>query len=759
MTEWKSPAAIAPLGAWPSSPRRGRWAQDFRAVRGDQPANLASPFYWSAYLDGELVASGYTAPELRNYDRRGGHRLTVDVDTTRWPDGVHELLVYGYPVEPEPDPARRWHAAHKARVTFANGPIPMALLPSVEQCVVHDDAPVRIGARVLHCDGSLAPAGPVALSTARPDRVHVVGDTLALRSEGWATVTVAADGLRADIRVARYPAGHASLPHLGRDWSVKRAWEPRASRFVVAPFYQSIDDAMRDPALAARLRAAGLSTFWSPVGDNIGTRTLAEYQQSFWARTNGYWDFLAAQDAEVHLVFDGIARTRGEARASLDNPDAAAAYQWAIEQWTSHARGFGIRVIDEVAALYGDTPTPTDRRWDHLVAPTAVTGHDGTTVRLGARDLSRLPAITPPAAGDGSPDRRPRFLVRTGAHAGKACRVARGDTGGRLTLATDAASLAGGFDPRSMRLARGDRVLVLGWSADPATPLPDDALRRVRAMLTGGPAKPPVSFPPPAHAPGYAFGRWLGFGTYAEIYNHVAPGNDRTPLPTGYTLPQGRAGFEHDWFAAQDHVPPSLPVVGLVTGAGAYYTKRSNRRVADFDPKVDEAHLGTGRALYTSVRAALALVGGACGISVYFFDNSEVRRQRTRETHPRSVLGEPLQTGFHPDAPGVGGETFRALAAFVGLLDTLGERVFRPMGMAPALGPGLRASRRGTGRGSVLLVVNTRELPVTSVSLPLDASAVRWRLVGPSLTQEAVRAGAPRLTLAPGELTALVMDA
>lgn len=748
MPDWRFKSKLRPLAAFPPVVS-GVWKPAFHAERGDFPANPKSPFAFWLYVDGEQVAFIYTDPAERNYDGRGGHRVAPLVDTTRFPDGQRLVTAYGYPTEPEPGGAERWHARWEALVTFRNGATSMALLPSAQQCVVHDDAPVTISALCLHCDGTTHPAGSLALETARPDRIAIDGATLRVLAPGWATVTVRdlATGLAADIRVGRWPASLRALPHLGRDWSVKRAVDAE-SRWVVAPFYQSIRDAMRDPRLADALANAGLLTFWDHVGPNVGTRTLAQYKAEWERRTEGHWPFLDRLGADVHLVFDEIGRTRAEARASLDNPVAAEAYAWAIMQWRARARGYGIRVIDEVASGYTGDPLPTDRRWDHYAPPLPVTvANDPLRVRAGRRDWSLLPVH--PAPANGAADLRPRLYVRTGAHAGKWCRIARGERDGWLVLATDPPGIAGGFDPRAMRLANGDTVVVAGWWADPLIPLPDDALARLARMLRLGGA--PFGFPAGAHAPGWALANWARLGDIADVYSHLAPGDDIAPSPDGPTLPQGRHGRDFSWEPAQDHVDPRLPMMALVSGTGPFYTKRTSRRTPDYDPSVDILHVG-GRARYTVMHLALALVCGACGASIYFFDDAERRRQREAETFPRSQLPEPAQTGFHPFAKGRGGETFRAVAAFRRLVDTLGHRVFAPLGIAPALGPGLRASRRG----DLLLVVNTRERPVTTVPLALREPATRWRLVGERLTSEAPGAGGVRLTLEAGELSAVV---
>ena len=747
--EWRYPSRIRPAARWPKV-IRGTWAATFHLERGDFPKHPTGAFLFALFIDGEQVAYRWTTAAERNIDGRGAQRVTIEVDSTRWSDGPHQVVAYGYPADPEPAAPVRWHARHESRVTFRNGAVPMLLLPDAQQLVVRDASPVTVAACVLCCDGSTRPACELALATTLPERVAIDGATLRLLTDGWATVNVrdVETGVTADIRVGRYPATLAALPHLGRDWSVKHAVDD-ASRWVIAPFYQSIRDAMGDPNLARALAEAGLLTFWDSAGWNIGTRTLAQYQADFETRTKGYWEFLAATNADVYLVFDEIGRTRPEARASLDNPDAAAAYAWSIAQWRTRTRGYGIRVIDEVVYPYRVDPLPSDHRWDHFGPPAVVITHLDAQLYTSDRDWSALPVQEAPAH-PGLSDMRPRLYVRTGAYAGKYCRIARGGRGGALTLATDELSRRDGFDARSMRLAPGDLVVVAGWWADGSIPLPDDTFARFSAMLRAGGV--PFGYPVGAHAGGAAVGRWSRVGTVADVYSHLVPGFDVSPSPAGPTLPQGRLGRDLDWDPAQETVDPRLPMMAFVSGAGPQYTKRSNRRVADFDPAVDLAQTGTGRARYTGMHLALALIGGACGASVYFFDDVERRRERTMETFPRSVLPEGAQTGFHPFAKGTAGEIFRAIAAFRRLVDTLGPRVFAPLGVAPALGPGLRASRRG----DLLLVANTREVPVTTVPVALTQPVTRWRLAGESLRSERLGPGGVRLTLEPGELTALV---
>ena len=750
MPDWKYKSKIRPLTPFPKVVR-GTWAASFHVERGDFPANPTAAFAFGLFIDGEQVQYRWTAPEDRNYDGKGGSRLTIAVDTTRFPDGPRLVTAWGHPAEPDPGGTERWNARYEALVTFANGAVAMELLPSAQQCVVHDDAPVTIAADCLHCDGTAHSAGFLTLTTTRPDRVAIDGTTLRVLTPGWATVTVhdRATGLTADIRVGRYPPGARALPHLGRDWKVKHAVDAE-SRWVIAPFYQSIRDAMRDPALAAALRDAGLLTFWHHVGPNAGTRTLAQYKADWEQRTDGYWDFLQRVGGDVYLVFDEIGRTRPEARASLDSPIAAEAYAWALEQWRTRTRGFGVRVIDEVGWGFGGEARPTDRRWDHFGPPAAVTEARDVYVRIAGRDFSSVPAVPAPGHANPLADTRPRLWIRSGQHAGKWCRIAWGDASGQLTLAVDAASVAGGFDARTMRLAPGDVVVVGGWQSYPDVGLPDDTVTRLSAMIRAGGV--PFGYPVGPYASGAELASWARVGDIADVYSHLLAGDDFPPSPEGPTLAQGRRGRDATWHRGQDAIEPRLPFMALVSGAGPFYHKRSNRRVADYDPRVDGLAGGTGRARYTGMHLALALVDGACGASVYFFDDVERRRQRELETYPRTVLPEAAQTGFHPFAKGIGGEIFRTVAAFRKLVDTLGARVFAPLGIAPALGPGLRASRRG----DLLLIVSTRERPVTTLPLALRQPVTRWRLVGERLASEQLAPGGVRLVLEPGELTALV---
>src|SRR5207237_6064895 len=124
-------------------------------------------------------------------------------------------------------------------VTFANGAVPMAVLPDSQQCVVREGETCSVAAHLLLCDGTMRPAGELALSTNVPARVAIDGHTVRVLTPGWATVTVkdVATGLAADMRVGRYPATLGSLPPLGRHWSGQHAVDAD-SRAVVAPSCQ-----------------------------------------------------------------------------------------------------------------------------------------------------------------------------------------------------------------------------------------------------------------------------------------------------------------------------------------------------------------------------------------------------------------------------------------------------------------------------------------------------------------------------------------
>lgn len=740
MNELGYPSRIVPAADVPRTVR-GRWRPTFFGLRG-APDTAESSFVWYCYVDGEKVQGPNWAP-ARDLHRDGKRwsEWTFDIDTARFPDDAHEVLVYGYPDGPQPDAHETWHTHWTGMVRFANGPVPMALLPSVEQAVVADDRAVVVTARVLRCDGTVVPADePVVLSTDAGDRVAIDGASFRLRGEGWATIVAACEGLTAAIRAGRYPADAEAIPHLGRDWTVRRRWDARASRFVIAPFYQRVDDAMADPKLATALREAGLSTFHADIGGIPEHADAAAFMRALRERTRGWREFVRAQGAEVHLVGDGVARRRVEARASLDRPEARAAYADAVAYWKQFA-GFGISVVDEAAMAYRETPTPRDRRWDHLVPPVRVSGMRGPLrIRAGDADYSRLPVVPPPKDADEGSDHRPRVYVRTGTGPWRMARLVRGGPRGELTVATP------------LDAQPGDTLVVGGWWADADTPLPDDALVRINAMLEGIPR----SWPPPGAAPGPAYGAWFALGDFADVYFNLVPGNDATVHPRGgATLPQLRDGLLRSVHRAQDHTSPALPMFTSVGATGPAYAKRTSERVADFRPGVDKLVAGGARPVATALNCALALVEGACGVRPYFFDAREQREQRRRETFPRTVLGEMLQTGFHPFAAGSAREVFRAIANFRRLLDALGAEVFAPLGMAPALGPGLRASRRGR----VLLVANTREVVLRTVPFAIPRGT-RWRYTWESVTREPLAASAEgRMSLAPGELSALVADA
>src|SRR4051812_10592113 len=123
MPDWHFKSKIRPATRLPERVS-GTWTASFHCERGDFPANPTAPFVFALFIDGEQVALKWSGPGERNYDRKGGQLLKVDVDTRRFPDGPRLVTAFGYPTEPDPGGTERWNARWEGLVTFSNGAEP-----------------------------------------------------------------------------------------------------------------------------------------------------------------------------------------------------------------------------------------------------------------------------------------------------------------------------------------------------------------------------------------------------------------------------------------------------------------------------------------------------------------------------------------------------------------------------------------------------------------------------------------------------------
>lgn len=734
-----------------SGPLSGIVSIDIRASRGD---GSAGALIWWAGVDGEQFLGLY-----EGVGANGTVVKTLTFDSRRYTNGKHRLTIA---VVPDPPPAAEsWPAALDVEVEFQNGNAAMQLKAPYYQLVV-TGAVVRSVLPVVElCDGTTAAAaGPVTVTSTNLAVATVAGTDVTFVGEGWTQleITDQATGLSTIVRAARYPAGYTALPHIRRDWAVGTAYDAAQSRTFVAPFHMGVVDARNDELFRKLLKEGHITTFSEGVSPGIGEATLAQFQSDFDLTHAAVWPFLTANpEFDCYLVWDGIARTRYDAYWSRNNPDAAAAYQWVLEQWKTKSPGFGITMIDEVVGPFQFTPTPTDGRWDHFtatagVAITDVT--DNTHIRVDTEDFSTLPF---PAQQPGAPLMKPRVFVKSGPYAGKQCRVTSGDAAGNLVLELHDET-GGRLDLATEALTVGTLILVSGWWSNSEIALPDDTITNINAKLRAGAFDIPFGYAPAAHVPGWSKALWFAVGDLADIYATLSPANGFSPYPVGAPGPQAAEGHDYDWYDAVDEMTSIQPLVGLTGATGYYYTKTTNDPKEYYDPATDVLHAAGQDARYSGFRTALVMVEGGCGTRTYLFDTYEQRQGRIRETYPRTQYGEPLQTGFHPYVKNSGSDKFWAIAAVKRTIDQLNAKWLMPLGEAPTITHGIRTSYRNGAEGRLLLALNTLEAERTSAVAfgarwYAGGKATRWRQQGMMTWTEHVPADNPVLTFLPCELS------
>jgi hypothetical protein len=218
-----------------------------------------------------------------------------------------------------------------------------------------------------------------------PDgRVRAVG-------AGRTSVVVTAGGGEATVHVV---VGGERLAHFARDGRILTAYEPGASHFVRTLFGLDPSQVRGHGALLARVRAAGVNAlttgFYLNPADHSTPESLAGWQ----ARWLPFWDAIVAtaraSGLGLVLTGDDLARTRRELSHSVTGPWAAASIELAFARARDCRRVVCVEMMDEVSALWGDTPRPTDGRWQQGSPPIA----DDAFARL-AGAIDRVPGRPP----------------------------------------------------------------------------------------------------------------------------------------------------------------------------------------------------------------------------------------------------------------------------------------------------------------------------------------------------------------------------
>jgi hypothetical protein len=358
---------------------------------------------WDAYaligLDGDQVA----ALNRWGVERVGPRDITISIDTSNLSNGPHVLSITTQVIN-RARTERRTVDWMTRTILVDNGTRPIGLR-SYGEVVLATGGSMQLSPRVALADGTERPVnGPVSytIEGGGAGIVALGTDGVATGlSDGRTRVQITAEGLSewAPITVR----SRATFPHFGRDGAILDQYEPGRSMFVTSLFGLDGDQLDASPALATMVRDAGINTLTQGFYHNPAD--MGETSFTRWvSQTLPLWSKLAGQlerhDLSFLAIGDDLARFAHELRDSVvSNPWAADAIRVAFERLKATGRVVGVEMVDEVSAIWGDTPHPTDGRWASLGLP------DDAIARLVAaiRAVPDGPAITWPAFAGSSP--------------------------------------------------------------------------------------------------------------------------------------------------------------------------------------------------------------------------------------------------------------------------------------------------------------------------------------------------------------------
>ena len=292
----------------------------------------------------------------------GAATMSVDLDTTRYANGPHELFATAYAFKTGLPPAAMW----RKTVTFDNGHAPREIRARWSTMFLAPGKSGKLSPRLVYTDGqeeSLAEG--IAFTSDQPNVATVDEQgTVTAIAPGVANLTL--DGRGHSSKVCVIVDQPHGFPHFAKDGAILTEHDPARSIFVRTLFFCSPDAVERDPLLAEQLRAAGVnaltSGFYSNPVDN-GAKDF-EAWRAIWEPRFDRWIKIAA-DANLGICFSGddIARTANELHNSVTSPWASQAIQFAFTKARDSKRTIFVEMVDEVSMMWGENPKPSDGRW------------------------------------------------------------------------------------------------------------------------------------------------------------------------------------------------------------------------------------------------------------------------------------------------------------------------------------------------------------------------------------------------------------
>jgi hypothetical protein len=348
------------------------------------------------FVDGVLMARQFGAPTR-----------TLKLDTTRLPDGPHELQVSAYAWFSGVPPI----GMLQTTFTTANGHTPMAILTRCAVLCLQPGNSADLAPSLVYTDGTTEPlkaiptyesTAPAVATVNAQGRVQAVGKGMAVIK-----LSVPSSGQAPYAAETRVVVGLPDgIPHFARNGRLLLKYDPKQSVFVRSMFSLNPKMVLDTPGLAPLVKDAGVNTcesgFFHNPNDGSHTDSLEKYVKNWnpWFASN-----LAtpAKALGMGLILSGDdwVRTTNELKWTATTP-------WALDLakhiWTTLRDSNTVTAVEmmDEASFLGSGPAPTDGHW----AKNDPAIHDKTLVNLieAIHSVEHNTPISWPVLGLAGPD-------------------------------------------------------------------------------------------------------------------------------------------------------------------------------------------------------------------------------------------------------------------------------------------------------------------------------------------------------------------
>ncbi|ONI88176.1 hypothetical protein ALI144C_06865 [Actinosynnema sp. ALI-1.44] len=338
-------------------------------VRTDHTIGQGQNHIWHFYVDGKYLTQVFA----------GGNEFTYLLDTTKLRNGKHELF---FVLELEDSELKPFRALGAAQVTVNvdNGHTLMDLRSQYKDVFLIPQETQQLQASQVYTDGASTDVS-ASFSSSDPAVASVSPSGLiTAHKPGFADVTATHNGLSTVTQVTVRDRHDA--PHFTKNGKIVTEYQP-GSTFMRTMFRLDAAEitSPRNPGLGKLAQQAGVNTmttgFYQNPLHNGGVRDFDLWAQSMRKFHDKISEVASDNNMSLYLTGDDIAQTKAAMADSVCSgpkcaqPTSQAKIQYAVNWAATTGRTIGIDMVDEVTGWWGDTPTPTDKRWETSKPPVA----------------------------------------------------------------------------------------------------------------------------------------------------------------------------------------------------------------------------------------------------------------------------------------------------------------------------------------------------------------------------------------------------